>query len=165
MPSSITDKLWAIYPIAETQVEGSEAWQLSQLLPEAVSHDGNNYVFVKSFEQPNNAIYIRAQNEGESQQDYEIFVALTCGTFLINPPANSCLILTKAQGIAFHRHPIYRLYCGRYDESDRDLFEADYNYVRDLAATLNIPMDEFNPLWPTSAAKPIMNTILQGLVL
>jgi len=70
----------SIYPISETLIEGSDAYEMLQRFPNAGSHDGINYVFAGAPENPTDAKYIpKVENELPDKANKEAFIQANLG--------------------------------------------------------------------------------------
>jgi len=152
--------MWSIYKSSQKEIEGSEAWELSQQFPYAVSHDGTNTVFVKTLETATDPFILPSElPNGDLLSDDDQAVIAAKWLFL---QSDKALWLTKSQALILFAHPAHRLWCAEYDPEKRDQFESDYNYVGAFLHSVNssVPWPEFSAELTPEAARSLM---LQGL--
>lgn len=144
---------WSIYKNDQISVEGSEAWQLAQKYPHAVSHDGTNTVFVESLDNADNPLVMPDLPDDE--------MALLAAQWLYSESARG-MQLTQAQAVRLFTHPAHRLWCAKYDPPNDPQFEADYNYVGAFVTALfpHVQWPAFTAELTPVQARAIM---LQGL--
>ncbi len=141
--------MWSMYKKSQTEVEGSEAWQLAQKHPKAVCHDGVNVVFVTALPDAVDP-YILPQTENISD------MVVLAAAYLFQEQEHG-MHLTKYQAKRLFDHPAHRLWCARYEDDQWDLFEADYNANRDYAISLgNTSWPEFSESLTPLEARAIM---------
>lgn len=152
--------MWSIYKSSQKEIEGSEAWELSQQFPYAVSHDITNTVFVKALPDAVDPFILPSElPNGEPLSDDDQAVIAAKWLFL---QTDKALWLTKTQALMLFEHPAHRLWCAKYDEEQSEQFESDYNYVGAFLHSVNstVPWTEFSVELTPEAARELM---LQGL--
>jgi hypothetical protein len=128
--------MWSLYKKSQTLMEGSEAWQLSQAYPHAVSHDGTNVVFVATLPDAESPFVLPVFDDTD-------LMALAAAKYLYGEFEHG-MHLTRGQAETLFRHPSHRLWCANYEPDQREQFESDYQYVGAFVQSLN---PEIN--WPS----------------
>lgn len=134
--------MWSIYKTSEVAIKGSEAWLLSQRFPKAISHDTTNTVFVTCLEnaiQPYKLPDIDENGEWLSADRQALLAAVW-----LYGQSNSAMHLTKQQAMMLFTHPAHHLWCAKYEEDQREQFEADYHYVGAFITAIGSTVT-----WPT----------------
>jgi hypothetical protein len=117
----------SIYKTAQTFIVNSEAWMLAQQFPFAVSHDETNTVFATTVGSPIGAYFLPLVDASGRPLSLDQ-QALLAASWLFSHSEGG-MILTKDQAISLFTHPAHRLWCAKYEDGQREQFEADYNYV------------------------------------
>ena len=152
--------MWSIYKSSQKEVESSEAWELSQQFPFAVSHDGTNTVFVKTLDTAVDPFILPSDlPNGELLSDDDQAVIAAKWLFL---QSNKALWLSKSQALMLFAHPAHRLWCAKYEPEHRGQFESDYNYVGSFLHSVNssVTWPEFSVELTPEGVRALM---LQGL--
>lgn len=126
--------MWSIYKKSQAETPGTEAWEMLNLYPHAACHDGTNVVFVSTHPNADDPFILPVTTDDSS-------LIMFAATFLFQEQVHA-MHLTKSQAKRLFRHPAHRLWCARYEEDQRDLFESDYNANRNFALSLG------SDLWP-----------------
>ncbi len=135
--------MWSIYHKEQTEIEGSEAWEMLQRFPNAGDHGSDNLIFVGTPNSPVNPILLSDLLDLEGTPISGDALAWTVAQFMGAEDRSLGIFGTKAQLSGLHKHPAWRVWCGNYE--NRPDFEADWNYVAAMVARTK---PEFSDLWP-----------------
>ena len=117
----------SIYKTEQTLIENSEAWQLLQQFPHAISHDTTNTVFRLELPNAVNPYVLPETNEAGDPLSIDQ-VAVLAAVWLYGQ-SDKAMHLTKNQALSLFQHPAHKLWCAKYEDDQRDQFESDYTYV------------------------------------
>ena len=117
----------SIYKTEQTLIENSEAWQLLQQFPHALSHDTTNTVFRLGLPNAIDPYVLPSLDENGERLSIDQ-VAVLAAVWLYGQ-SDKAMHLTKNQALSLFQHPAHKLWCAKYEDDQRNQFESHYTYV------------------------------------
>ena len=121
--------MWSMYRVSDSEIEGTEAYDMLQRFPKAGDHQSLNFIFVSTHPDTVNPFVVGDLVDGEGEKLTGDALVLEVGKELVREPRDRAIHLTKSEASSMAKSPIWRLWTKEYGD-DVDAFKADYLAVK-----------------------------------